>query len=195
MCKWLNRIFWKIVVVVFIAMSLFFAKAVLGNAFATKDQIFYESVEKAQASKDYFEVTEKEVTKTVCRTTTVLQPETKTVKNPNSKTEQNNKRVFLYHLLCIIFIIALGVTITTLLIILMKDDTGLRYEKLDELHSIKDKLLGCDDKKYGTDTSTEIKELEKRTLDDKSSEKTSYKSEKNNRADLLKKYMDCVVEI
>ncbi len=194
MLKWINRLLGKIIVIGVIIGVLFFSNSVLNTAFKEKELLLYESQSSGKCSED------------VCGSIGAKKAEAIQIQNscsmcaqqpeivPITKCHCNNigsKKVFFYHVLCIVFIIVLGITVMVLLAILIKDDSGIRYEKLDELNSIKDKLLECNSEiawgKNKDVTKTVANEK------DKSTEITTKRI--YNRADLLKHYMNCITDI
>lgn len=205
MCKWINRNFYKIAALALIAVVVLFSKGVISKATEQNEQLFYEDAKNLHSSSEYSDVHEAEVKQTSsCRTVEVQAPEPKTAKYSNSSEDDRAKKVFLYHLLCIVYICTLGVVITTLLIIILKDDNGIRYEKLDELHEIRKKFFAGEVNDSANKKETEDK-FEKTTNMGKDSNintkitettKTNTTTEiTDQRAELLKHYMNCVVEI
>lgn len=92
-----------------------------------------------------------------------------------------------------LYFIILVLTDTALIILFIKDDTGIRYAKLNELSSIKDKIDNFRDSHDKNNTTVEEKTencIQKATV---TNSKTT--TETSNRAALLKHYMDCLVEI
>ena len=106
-------------------------------------------------------------------------------KNCNPKEVNVTQTKTQYNLPTIFFLTTSAVTLFVLIVFLVKDDSGVRYAKLDELHSIKEKLLadGFPDS-FGENTETESSDRNKTT-----------KSKTSNRTALLMHYMDCVTEI
>lgn len=177
--KWGNRSLGKIVVVVLVFFMIVYSIIVLITVFNTKEQLLYES----QSSREYSE-------KVCCSI-----GESQSEHEPVQKCCCNNKgsvKIFLYHVICIVFIIVFGVTVTVLFMLLIKDDSGIRYEKLDELNSIKDKLLECNSEiAWGKNKDvTKTVANEKNECTETTTTKKIY-----NRIDLLKHYMSCVTDI
>ncbi len=106
-------------------------------------------------------------------------------KNCNPKEVNVTQTKTQYTLPTIFFLTTSAVTLFVLIVFLVKDDSGVRYAKLYELHSIKEKLLadGFPDS-FGENTETESSDRKKTT-----------KSKTSNRTALLMHYMDCVTEI
>ena len=157
----------KIVVIGVIIAILWFSSIVLKKAFDTKDFVFYQYSEASSVTPSYSSTSEGELSvqsKNSCQSATVKKPAT-TVVNAKIDTSSNrNGRVFLYHILCIIYICALATTITTLLVILLKDDSSIRCEKLDMLKEISENAL------HNLDFEKSNKET-RSTIDDKSNSK------------------------
>lgn len=193
-CKWIRRSFWKIAVIVLIGVILWFSNTVLSTALKATDQIFYESVNESQSAEDNSETKEEPVTKTTYRTAEIQNSVNTTIQKPKTSEKKHISKYFLYHILCIVFIIVLGVTVTVLLLVVVKDDSGIRYEKLDALCSVEDKinkLSGSVDKKKTTiegKTEQNCNGSEKVT-------KTTTDTVTSNYAALLKHYMNCITEI
>lgn len=194
MVKWINRLLGKIIVIGVIIGVLFFSNSVLNTAFKEKELLLYESQSSEKPSEEVCgSISSKKATNMQipkCCSMCAQQHEIA----PITKCHCNNigsKKVFFYHVLCIVFIIVLGITVMVLLAILLNDDSGIRYEKLDGLNSIKDKLLEYDSKtSWGEDTNETIIIKNKK---DKSTEITTKRI--YNRADLLKHYMNCITDI
>lgn len=195
MCKWVGRSIRKITVIIVIIGVLVFSRSVLRTVFNAKEQLIYESQSSGKCSEEVCGSISVKKAATMqipkCCSMCAQQPENA----PITKCHCNytgSKKVFLYHVLCIVFIIVLGVTVTVLLMLLIKDDSGIRYEKLDELNSIKDKLLEC---------NTEIawgknKDVTKTVANEKNEcTETTTTKKIYNRIDLLKHYMSCVTDV
>lgn len=106
-------------------------------------------------------------------------------KNCNPKEVNVTQTKTQYNLQTIFLLTTYTVTLFSLIIYIIKDDSGVRYAKLDELHSIKEKLLSDDfPDSFGENTETESSDRKKTT-----------KSKTSNRTALLMHYMDCVTEI
>lgn len=87
----------------------------------------------------------------------------------------------------------LAVTLIVLFIIVFKDDNGIRYEKLDELKSVKHKLIkNFDSRVCNTDT---IKTESNSFCCNNQSSETNITNTRNVKADLLKHYMTCITEL
>jgi len=187
--KWIRRSFWKIAVIVLIGGILWFSKTVLTTAFNDTNRVFYESVK-----ENYSETKEEPVAKTTCRTTVIQKPANTKIQKPKTSEKKHFSKYFLYHILCIVFIIVLGVTVTVLLLVVLKDDSGIRYEKLDALCSVEDKIntfSGSADK-----NKTVIEEkTEQNCNGSEKVTKTTTDTATSNYAALLKHYMNCITEI
>ena len=81
-----------------------------------------------------------------------------------------------------VFILFLMVSLVLLMIYLIKGNSAIKLEKLNDLYFIKQKLLE-NDFDDSVDKTTEISHTDKRI------------TEKQNRADLLKHYMTCITEL
>ena len=188
----------KILVFLLICVILYFSKGVISKAMELNEQVFYADIQNLQSLSEHSKVLEVEIKKTTsCKTEKPQKSETKTVKRSNSSKDEQTKKVFLYHLLCIAYICVLGITITTLLIILLKDDSGIRYEKLDELNEIKEKFFKEDFKNPVDKTEKEVKVVNSNmgTTTSKTKTKTKTTETTDNRVKLLKHYMSCVADI
>lgn len=193
-CKWIRRAFWKIAVIVLLGGILWFSKTVLTTAFNDTNRVFYESVNENQSKENYSETKEEPVAKNTCRTTVIQKPANTKIQKPKTSEKKHFSKYFLYHILCIVFIIVLGVTVTVLLLFVLKDDSGIRYEKLDALCSVEDKI----------NTFSGSADKNKTTIEEKNEQncngaekvtKTTTDTETSNRAALLKHYMNCITEI
>ena len=114
------------------------------------------------------------------------------------KSEHKTEKNFVYTVLYISFFVISGFVITIIFVLILKDDTGLRYAKLDELHSIKKKLLYCpNNKKSDSETNIDDNQLEFFNMDTSTvyGAKEKIITKTSNRAALLKHYMTCVTEI
>ena len=154
--------------------------------------------------------------KNTCATKIAYIPNSKlTIKLNSDKPFTITKSINLYQILCMVFIICLTVTLISLITLLIKDDSNIRYEKLDILMDAKEDLLkglDCDKKdketkevqkesdenakKKDESDSNEKNENKPETKDNscnKTTEKTT--SEKSIKAGLVKHYMSCVSEI
>lgn len=117
-----------------------------------------------------------------------------TVKTNNESYAQleQNKEVFSY-IGIIGFISVLLTVIICLTVIIIKNDNGLRFEKLNIVNSLKNSDDIFKFVEYG------IQEIEKKEKmsegsENKPANETTY-TKKNLRAELAKKYMDAIVEI
>ncbi|MBQ6057033.1 MAG: hypothetical protein IJJ70_08165 [Treponema sp.] len=192
--KWIDRFFGRVAVIVLILVVLMSSKTVLTTALNDFNRVFYESVNESQSTEDNSETKEETVAKATCRTTVIQNSVNTTIQKPETSEKKHISKYFLYHILCIVFIIVLGVTVTVLLLVVVKDDSGIRYEKLDALCSVEDKinkLSGSVDKK-----KTSIEEKTEQNCN--GSEKltnTTTDTATSNYAALLKHYMNCITEI
>ena len=193
MLKWINRLLGKIIVIGVIIGVLFFSNSVLNTAFKEKELLLYESQTSGKCSEDVCGSigAKKAAAMQIPKYCSMCTQQPENV--PIIKCHCNNigsKKVFFYHILCIVFVIVLGVTVTVLLMLLIKDDSGIRYEKLDELKKVKEKLIdiiNCQE------TILEEEIIEKNSMPEKT--KTTTRKPKSIKADLLKHYMSCVTDI
>lgn len=89
-----------------------------------------------------------------------------------------------------------AISLVILIIFLLADGSGIRYAKLDELHSIKKKLLkGKFRKSFDITTKEKSKKVTNSKTEAPPKKDIITKSKVSNRAALLKQYMDCVTEI
>lgn len=87
----------------------------------------------------------------------------------------------------------LAVTLIVLFIIVFKDDNGIRYEKLDELKSVKHKLIkNFDSRVCNTDT---IKTESNSFCCNNQSSETNITNTRNVKEELIKHYMTCITEL
>lgn len=186
MCKWIKRSLGKITVIGVIIVVLLFSKSVLNTAFNAKKQLLYES----QPSEKHLERNEAKYQEKACCLNVMRQPTDTQIPKCHYNNSKSSEKVFLYHVLCIVFIIVLGVTVTVLLAILIKDDSGIRYEKLDELAEIRNNLIESISYK---ETVLEEETIEKNLTSEQS--KTITRNQKSIKADLLKHYMSCITDI
>lgn len=132
--------------------------------------------------------------KNTCATKIACIPNSKlTIKLNSDKPFTITKSINLYQILCMVFIICLTVTLISLITLLIRDDSNIRYEKLDMLNEAKEDLVEILSYK---EKDTERKEKHNENSvdkNDKASEKTT--SEKSIKAGLVKHYMSCVSEI
>ena len=83
-----------------------------------------------------------------------------------------------------------------LIIFVFKDDSWLKSTKLDELYSIKKKLLDEDsDDLLGFNTESLTTEESQTEQSEKNKKTVKKETKESNRADLLKHYMTCVTEL
>lgn len=192
--KWINRFLWKLAVIVLLGLILLFSYTVLSTALKATDQIFYESVNESQSAEDNSETKEEPVAKTTYRTTVIQNSVNTTIQKPETSEKKHISKYFLYHILCIVFIIVLGVTVTVLLLVVVKDDSGIRYEKLDALCSVEDKIIKLSDSVDKNKTAIEEKPEQNCNGSEKVT-KTTTDTATSNYATLLKHYMNCITEI
>lgn len=192
--KWINRFLWKLAVIVLLGLILLFSYTVLSTALKATDQIFYESVNESQSAEDNSETKEEPVAKTTYRTTVIQNSVNTTIQKPETSAKKHISKYFLYHILCIVFIIVLGVTVTVLLLVVVKDDSGIRYEKLDALCSVEDKIIKLSDSVDKNKTAIEEK-TEQNCNGAEKVTKTTTDTATSNYAALLKHYMNCITEI
>lgn len=101
-----------------------------------------------------------------------------------------HKQVYSYTYLTLAYFIVFIVTIIVLLVIFVKDDSCLKFAKLDELHEVKEKLIGCDKEK-----TTKENEVSGESGKNNEKPETTIITEESNIADLIKHYMTCVTEL
>ena len=96
--------------------------------------------------------------------------------------------------LCSLFVLLiLSAGTLALIVVFIKDDSGLRLAKLDELHSIKSEFLNYDCKDSDQKIEERLDTFEKNGEWEKTNKSVITKS--STKADLLKHYMTCVTEI
>lgn len=188
MFKLINRFLGKITIILVVIGMLWFSRGVLSTALNNSNQMFYEVVPDSQLSDEHSEERNRE--KNVCSTIVIQKPVIKILLKNYYSTNSNSKKIFLYHILCMVFIIVLGITLAVLLVMLLKDDSCVRFEKLDELARIRENLI----------EGISYKEvlLEENTMENSSKSKTSkknIKSSKSIKAELVKHYMSCIADI
>lgn len=87
----------------------------------------------------------------------------------------------------------LAVTLIVLFIIVFNDDNGIRYEKLDELKSVKHKLIkNFDSRVCNTDT---IKTESNSFCCNNQNSETNITNTRNGKEELIKHYMTCITEL
>ena len=192
--KWIRRSFWKIAVFVLIGVILWFSNTVLSTALNATDQIFYESVYESRSAEDNSETKEEPVAKATCRTAEIQNSVNTTIQKPETSEKKHFSKYFLYQILCLVFIIVLGVTVTVLLLVVLKDDSVIRYEKLDALCSVEAKINELSDSADKNKTSSEEK-TEQNCNGSEKVTKTTTDTATSNYAALLKHYMNCITEI
>ena len=92
----------------------------------------------------------------------------------------------------IIYMVLLVCIIVLLCIFFVKDDSCLKFAKLDELREVKEKLLKMDVSEL-VDKTTEKHKATGESGNNNT--KTEITTEESNRADLLKHYMTCITEL
>ena len=115
------------------------------------------------------------------------------------------KRVNWYPVFSMTYFVVLAGTLAALIVLFAKDDSWLKCAKLDELHEIKEKLLKGEVNDSANKTEIEDKSAQKTTNMGKDSNtntkitettKTNKTTEiTDQRAELLKHYMNCVADI
>lgn len=120
------------------------------------------------------------------------------------QSEENSKGVSLkkldvtttksYFLIpCIAFLVVYVSVLAVLLVLFAKDDSGIKFAKLDELHEIRDKILSYDIESLYSETTDETKTVSRKETDNSTCTKKTTK--KIDQSALLNHYMDCLVEI
>lgn len=195
MCKWFSRNIWKIGVFLVIAAIFCFSKRVLIDAFEVREQLFYESVLENQEAEKISVTAESATVKPPCRTRDASRTATASIKTPQS-VNVSNKKVFLYHLLCIIYICVLGATVAVLFVIFLKDDSGIRYEKLDELCKIREIISETiSEKAISKETFESNQEISTDNAKAEKENKNENKTYTYAQPELLKHYMNCITEV
>lgn len=93
----------------------------------------------------------------------------------------------------IAFIVVYAAAVVVLLVLFAKDDSGIKFAKLDELHEIRDKILSYDIESLFSETTDETKTVSRKETDNSTCTKKTTK--KIDQSALLNHYMDCLVEI
>lgn len=116
--------------------------------------------------------------------------------NNNQKKLEVSQTENTYSIPWLFFFATNAISLVILIIFLLADGSGIRYAKLDELHSIKKKLLkGKFRKSFDITTKEKSKKVTNSKTEAPPKKDIITKSKVSNRAALLKQYMDCVTEI
>lgn len=110
------------------------------------------------------------------------------------------KKMNMYPVFCMTYFVVLAGTLAALIVLFIKDDSCFRCTKLDELHEIKENLLKGDfkDSKDSKDETVEENHSEETPVNSNAVKKTNKNTKTettDNRAALLRHYMDCVAEL
>lgn len=103
----------------------------------------------------------------------------------------------MYPIFCMAYFVVLAGTIAALIVLFIKDDSCFRCTKLDELREIKENLLKGDFKN-SKDETVEKNHSEETSVNYNTVKKTNKNTKTettDNRAALLRHYMDCVAEL
>ena len=190
MCKWLGRNYIKLIAFIIIACILIFSRTVIKDGFCKSQQLVSDNqnqspvdIQDSSAQTSFkMEVSSNEEMKNVIEVTNDFHP-----------VGSKNQYVIMYHVLLVAYLCVLAVTLIVLFIIVFKDDNGIRYEKLDELKSVKHNLIkNFDDRVCNTDTI--ITGTNSLCSNNKSSE-TNITNTRNVKEELIKHYMTCITEL
>ena len=190
MWKWVRRNYIKLIAFIIITCILIFSRTVIKDGFYKSQQLV--SANQNQSSVDIqdssaqtsfkMKVSSNEEMKNVIEVTNDFHP-----------VGSKNQYVIMYHVLLVAYLCVLAVTLIVLFIIVFKDDNGIRYEKLDELKSVKHKLIkNFDSRVCNTDT---IKTESNSFCCNNQSSETNITNTKNGKEELIKHYMTCITEL
>lgn len=129
---------------------------------------------------------------TTLTATYALQPEENSEDRSLEKVDINMTKPY-FLVPCIAFIVVYAAAVAVLLVLFAKDDSGIKFAKLDELHEIRDKILSYDIESLYSETTDETKTVSRKETDNSTCTKKT--TEKSNQSALLNHYMDCLVEI
>ena len=124
--------------------------------------------------------------------TYALQPEENSEGRSLEKVDINTTKTY-FLVPCIAFIVVYAAAVAVLLVLFAKDDSGIKFAKLDELHEIRDKILSYDIESLFSETTDETKTVSRKETDNSTCTKKTTK--KIDQSALLNHYMDCLVEI
>lgn len=190
MCKWVRRNGNKMLAFIIITCILIFSRTVIKDGFYTSQQLVSDNQNQSpvdiqdssvQTSLN-IEVSANEAMKNVVEVTNDFHP-----------VGSKNQYVIMYHVLLVAYLCVLAVTLIVLFIIVFKDDNGIRYEKLDELKSVKHKLIKNFDSRV-CNTDTIITGANSLCSNNKRSE-TNIINSRNVKEELIKHYMTCITEL
>lgn len=190
MCKWVRRNGNKMLAFIIIICILIFSGIVIKDGFCKSQQLVSDNqnqspvdVQDSSAQTSFkMEVSSNEEMKNVVEVTNAFHP-----------VGSKNQYVIMYHVLLVAYLCVLAVTLIVLFIIVFKDDNGIRYEKLNELKSVKHNLIkNFDSRVCNTDT---IKTESNSFCCNNQSLETNITNTRNVKADLLKHYMTCITEL
>lgn len=129
---------------------------------------------------------------TTLTATYALQPEENSEGRSLEKVDINTTKPY-FLVPSIAFIVVYAVAVAVLLVLFAKDDSGIKFAKLDELHEIRDKILSYDIESLFSETTDETKTVSHKETDNSTCTKKTTK--KIDQSALLNHYMDCLVEI
>lgn len=190
MCKWLGRNCIKLIAFVIIICILIFSGIVIKDGFYKSQQLVSDNqnqspvdVQDSSAQTSFkIEVSSNEAMKNVVEFTNDFHP-----------VGSKNQYVIMYHVLLVAYLCVLAVTLIVLFIIVFKDDNGIRYEKLNELKSVKHNLIkNFDSRVCNTDT---IKTESNSFCCNNQSLETNITNTRNVKEELIKHYMTCITEL
>lgn len=190
MCKWVRRNGNKMLAFIIITCILIFSRTVIKDGFYKSQQLVSDNqnqspvdVQDSSVQTSFkIEVSANETMKNVVEVTNDFHP-----------VGSKNQYVIMYHVLLVVYLCVLAVTLIVLFIIVFKDDNGIRYEKLDELKSVKHKLIkNFDSRVCNTDT---IKTESNSFCCNNQSSETNITNTRNGKEELIKHYMTCITEL
>lgn len=190
MWKWVRRNYIKLIAFIIITCILIFSRTVIKDGFYKSQQLVSDNqnqspvdIQDSSAQTSFkMEVSSNEEMKNVVEITNDFHP-----------VGSKNQYVIMYHVLLVAYLCVLAVALIVLFIIVFKDDNGIRYEKLDELKSVKHKLIKkFDSRVCNTDT---IKNESNSFCCNNQSSETNITNTRNVKADLIKHYMTCITEL
>ena len=129
---------------------------------------------------------------TTLTATYALQPEENSEGRSLEKVDINTTKPY-FLVPSIAFIVFYAAAVVVLLVLFAKDDSGIKFAKLDELHEIRDKILSYDIESLFSETTDETKTVSHKETDNSTCTKKTTK--KIDQSALLNHYMDCLVEI
>lgn len=101
------------------------------------------------------------------------------------------KKVNLYSVFCIVYVLILAVTIATLIVLFVKDDSYIKCAKLNTLREVKEMLSNKEFKNSVDKIEKEVEFVNSNAV----TKTTTTKETTDNRVKLLKQYMSCVADI